>query len=90
MTVTVSVYEKQGLCRGPGIGNATLDAVFGFILVSLTATNGGPLSGMTHVYTVVAPSGSSAWNLRVDAPRFQQWTFFVRDGEVHEVWLSRE
>lgn len=93
MTVTVSVYQKDGLCRGPAIGNATFRAVSkgGIVYydIPLAATGGGPLSGATHVYTVARPPGLTEWYLRVASPVHNPWDFFVRDGETHEVWLVR-
>jgi hypothetical protein len=93
MTITVSVYQKNGLCRGPGIGNATFRAFSRSLVIydiPLNATGGPPLSGRTHVYTVVGPRGLTEWNLRVAAPSYNPWEFFVRDGETHEVWLDRQ
>jgi hypothetical protein len=93
VAVTVSVYEKNGLCRGPAIGNATFRAVSTILVIydiPLAATAGGPLSGSTNVYTVAAPRGLTEWNLRVAAPGHAPWVFFVRDMETHEVWLSRQ
>ena len=98
MTVTVSVYQKDGLCRGPRIGNATFHAVWKFGLlyyddIPLIATGGGPLSGSEHVYTVAQPVTQGLlltdWYLRVASPTHCPSDFFVRDGETHEVWLSR-
>jgi hypothetical protein len=90
VTVTVSVWQKDGLCRGPAIGTAFFYQSFGIVVVRLTATAGGPLSGSTNVYTVSRPpDGSLAWNLQVGAPGYNFCTFFVRDGTTHEVWLPR-
>jgi hypothetical protein len=90
----VSVYQKNGLCRGPGIGNATFRAVTKggpvYYDIPLNATGGPPLSGRTHVYTVVGPRGLTEWYLRVAAPSYNPWDFFVWDGETHEVWLDRQ
>jgi hypothetical protein len=95
MTITVSVYQKDGLCRGPAIGNATFHAVTeaGSIIyydIPLSATGGPPLSGSTNVYTVVGPLGLTEWYLRVASPIHNPWDFFVRDGETHEVWLTHQ
>jgi hypothetical protein len=92
VTVTVSVFQKNGLCRGPPIGTATFRGNSGIVTVPLSATQGGPLSGREHVYTVAAapfPSvtSGSPFDLRVDSPSHQPCTFPVRDGETHEVWL---
>jgi hypothetical protein len=87
VTVTVSVYEKNGLCRGPPIGTAIFRARSGIVTVPLSATQGGPLSGAAHVYTV-ATAPWNPYDLSVDSPSHQPWTFPVRDGETHEVWLS--
>jgi hypothetical protein len=98
MTVTVSVYQKDGLCRGPPIYNATFEAVrssgsllylpempLNFILP--------PISGTAPVYTVYPPVYQgflyTEWVLRVASPIHSPWDFVVRDGETHEVWLSR-
>jgi len=98
MTVTVSVYQKDGLCRGPGIGAATFEAVRSSGLIfypdmPLNFTQGGPLSGSTHVYTVDRPVHQglvfTEWYLRVASPIHCPSDFFVRDGETHEVWLTR-
>jgi hypothetical protein len=95
MSLTVSVYQKNGLCRGPRIGNANFRAVTvpGNIVVydiPLNAQGGGPLSGSEHIYTVSPPPGLTEWHLRVASPAHQPVIFFVRDGETHEVWLPRE
>jgi hypothetical protein len=92
VTLTVSVFEKHGLCKGPPIGTATFRGNSGIVTVPLAATQGGPLSGGTHVYTVTAPlfpsvSSGTPFDLRVDSPSHQPCTFPVRDGETHEVWL---
>jgi hypothetical protein len=90
MTVTVSAYRKNGLCRGPAIGNATFHAVSTVLVIydiPLSAVGGGPLSGSEHVYKVAKPPGLTEWTLRVAAPGHNSWDFFVRDGETHEVWL---
>jgi hypothetical protein len=93
MTVTVSVYQKNGLCRGPAIGNATFRAVSEQLIIydiPLAAIGGPPLSGTEHVYTVAAPPGLTSWNLRVASPIHNPWDFFVTDFSTHEVWLSRQ
>jgi hypothetical protein len=98
MTVTVSVYQKNGLCRGPPIGNATFEAVRSPGLIyypdmPLNFTTGGPLSGATHVYTVDQPVYQgimfTEWYLRVASPIHSPSDLFVQDGETHEVWLPR-
>jgi hypothetical protein len=95
MTITVSVYQKNGLCRGPAIYDATFRAVTpsGAILyydIPLGATGAPPLSGKEPVYTVARPPGLTEWHLRVASPIHNPWVFFVRDGETHEVWLTRQ
>jgi hypothetical protein len=94
MTVTVSVYQKDGLCRGPAIYDASFHAVTpsGSIVyydIPLNATGPPPLSGTAPVYTVGRPLGLTEWYLRVASPVHDPWDFFVRDMETHEVWLSR-
>jgi hypothetical protein len=93
MTITVSVYQKNGLRRGPAISNANFRAVSRILVVydiPLSARAGGPLSGSEHVYTVASPPGLTEWDLRVASPIHDPWTFFVRHGETHEVWLTRK
>jgi len=99
MTVTVRVYQKNGLCRGPGIGNAIFFAVVGWggpsagTSYPLAATGPSPLSGLEPVYTVPLPSQwlldsfSPLWDLRVSSLNHESWQFPVGDGETHEVWL---
>ena len=87
MTVTVSVYQKDGLCRGHPIGNATFRASSGIVTQPLSATQGTPLSSTEHVY-IVATAPWNPYELCVDSPSHQPWTFSVRDGERHDIWLS--
>jgi hypothetical protein len=106
MTIRVTVYQKNGLCRGPAIYNATFVAVFHWegssswsYTIPLGATGPPPLSGLNPVYTVARPPdhvafgqqvvGITEWYLRVASPIHNRWDFFVRDGEAHEVWLTR-
>jgi hypothetical protein len=86
MALTISVYEKRGLCRGPAITDAIFSAVSTMLVlydIPLTATGGGPLGGPT--YQVQTPRGleSTSWYLRVASPRHNSWDFCVRDGETH-------
>ena len=92
MSLTISVYEKRGLKRGPAITDARFAAVSHSLVVydiALKATGGGPLGGPT--YTVQPPGGlaNTPWLLRVSTPRHNAEEFTVRDGETHDVWLSR-
>jgi|SRR6516164_6124786 hypothetical protein len=105
MTVTVSVYQKDGLCRGPPIYDATFEDVSGvsvpyfrpgvylFVNPWPLAAPWNPLGGTAPVYTVPLPVSRdilvAAWTLRVASPMHSPWDFFVQDGETHEVWLSR-
>ena len=89
------VYEKHGLCRGDPIGNANFAAIVGGRLggletMPLAATQGGPLGGETYRYKVERPYVWMEWNMRVDAPAYQPWDFYVHDGETHDVWLSHD
>ena len=92
MTITVTVYQKDGLCRGPAIYDATFRAVatqstsIGLYDIPLAATL-SPLSGTEPTYTVASP-GLKEWYLRVASPKHCPWDFFVRDGETHSVWLT--
>jgi hypothetical protein len=88
MTITVSVYQKNGLCRGPWIPNATFRRL-GY-LGDLPATPPGPLPGPDPVYTVSHPPGVFSWQLVVASPDHQSWNFWVQDGERHDVWLVRK
>ena len=94
MTVSVAVWQKDGLCRGPAIGNATFRAVskdsIVYYDIPLAATGGPPLSGSENVYTVVGPRGLTVWYLRVASPIHNPWDFYVVDGETHQVWLTRQ
>jgi hypothetical protein len=99
MTVRVSVYQKDGLCRGPPIYySATFEAARSSGLLylpemPLNFTQPDPLSGTAPVYTVFPPVYQgilfTEWYLRVASPIHSPCDFFVRDGETHEVWLSR-
>lgn len=91
MSLTISVYEKRGLKRGPAITDANFAAVSTMLVIyniPLRATGGGPLGGPT--YQVETPRGleNATWTLRVASPRHNAWDFSVRDGETHDVWLS--
>jgi hypothetical protein len=99
MTVTVSVYQKDFLCRGPPIGNARFEAVRSPGLIwypdmPLNFSQGGPLSGSTHVYTVELPIYQNMifteFYLRVSSSSHNPDDVFVRDWETHEVWLTRQ
>jgi hypothetical protein len=92
MSLTISVYEKRGLKRGPAITNAYFAAVstIGIVYnIPPRATGGGPLGGAT--YQVQTPGGleNSSWTLRVASPQHNAWDFTVRDRETHDVWLTR-
>lgn len=96
MAVTISVWEKNGLKRGNPLtdvgfaqervlepGKFTSRAIW----ESVSYTGGGLLGG--NIYQVELRAGTSQGYVRVDATRHQSEWFFVRDGETHEVWLSR-
>jgi hypothetical protein len=86
MTLTIWVYEKNGLCRGPGI----FDAYFIYAHARIYGVTGpSPLSGLDPVYTFPYPRADRAEiTLYVGAPRHEIWDFNVWDDETHEVWLS--
>jgi hypothetical protein len=85
MTLTISVYEKHGLCRGPAI----LDAWFKQPPFFLAATGGGPLGGATYQVEPRFVSPNQRIYLVVGSPRHHPHDFFVNDGETHDVWLFR-
>lgn len=93
MTLTISVYEKRGLCRGRAIQNATFRAVSNRLIIYdiplRIVSSPGPLSGGA-TYGVMEPGlpPSVVWTLRVGAPSYESWDFQVKNGETHEVWLS--
>jgi hypothetical protein len=88
MAITVAVYEKRGLKRGPGITDAHFREWPFQPDDELPFTGAGPLG--EPVYLVESPwwRYGNLWTLGVYAPRHQSWQFDVRDGETHEVWLS--
>jgi hypothetical protein len=88
MSITVSVYQQDGLCRGPWISGA----IFRHLgwLGDLVATPPGPLPGPDPVYTVEHPYGYFSWQLVIlHPPVHQSWNLWVNDGERHDVWLPR-
>jgi hypothetical protein len=97
LSVTVSVYEKNGLKRGPGILNAVFRrAPPRFIpddTASFNVTGGGPLG--TPVYQVHitfmrrADDPAPQFNLEVYAGSHYPETYWVRDGQVFEARLQR-
>lgn len=93
MTLTISVYEKRGLCRGRAIQNASFRAVSTMLVLYDIplgiVSSPGPLSGgATYEVTELRVPPNTLWTLRVGAPSFESWDFQVRFGETHEVWLS--
>ena len=94
LTVTVSVFEKNGLCRGPAIGNASFyiqqRGYWGIENFPLTATSGPPLSPPENVYTVELPPPGRTYFFLVTSPGHHPWDFLVNPGERHEVWLERQ
>ena len=90
MSVTVLVYEKQGLKRGRGITDAHFRQWPWRDEDELEFTGGGPLG--EPIYVVKTPfifqDNNVAWSLGVYAPHHYDWNFGVRDGETHQVWLS--
>jgi hypothetical protein len=91
MAVTISVYEKRGLVKR---GNPILDAEFRQAVVLsesvtafpvLSATGGGPLGEPKYAVELL----SSPATVSVASVRHNEERFLVRDGETHEVWLSR-
>jgi hypothetical protein len=89
MAITISVYERAGLCRGRPIGNASFKAQNAFLLANVTWTHGGPLSGTAEVYSITGPSNWPTFDLIINAPSYQTKKLFVRDGEAHEEWLDK-
>lgn len=95
MTLTISVYEKRGLCRGPAIQTASFRAVkTGFIILDMPlsiVSAPGPLDPAAATYRVLEPAlpTDQFWTLRVGAPGYESWSFEVRFGETHDVWLPR-
>lgn len=93
MPLTISVYEKRGLCRGPAIGNATFRAISTQLIVYDIPlgilTYPGPLGGATYRVQELSVPPGTVWRLQVAAPLYESWDFQVKDGETHEVWLSR-
>ncbi|BCW72955.1 hypothetical protein [Arthrobacter sp. NicSoilB8] len=95
MTLTISVYEKQGLCRGPAIQNASFRAVSNQLVIYdiplRIVSSPGPLNPGAATYEVMdsALFPGTLWTLRVGAPKYDSWDFQVKNGETHEVWLSR-
>ena len=87
MTVLVALYERNGLCRGPMIPNATFRrAHFSAILPSIPPQ---PLTG-DDCHIVTPPTTVwFAFDLTVETTKHQRFTFTVNDGERHEVWLNR-
>ena len=83
MTIMVSVYEKNGVKRGPFIHNAMFR--IRFTGVNLPAAGPGPLTGLDPFYTVTNPPGSLQFWLVVFSPAHWAWYFIVMDGERHEV-----
>jgi hypothetical protein len=90
VTVTISVYEKQGLCRGRPIGNAQfhLGNRPGTPLKILSYP--GPLTGgATYIIETPYYLADGMWTLGAVVPGYQYWAFEVQDRETHEIWVSR-
>ena len=97
ISVTVSVYEKNGLKRGPGITSAAFRRApprpIPDDTSSFNVTGGGPLGTpvyqvritfMRHVNDPDPPFNLEAW-----AGRHYPETYWVRNGQVFEAWLQR-
>lgn len=100
MALTVAVYGKRGLKRGPAISSgASFRAIEDLLVHRLRFLPPGPLTGTEPRYTVeqvIFWDGQFSawtpkydpWTIEVRAPGHQPHRFYVRDGEAHEVWLS--
>lgn len=97
LTVTVSVYERNGLKRGPGIGSAAFrTAPPRWVPDSnrFSWTGGGPL-GAPPIYQVTiqhmrrVDDPDPLFNLEVWAGRHYPASYWVRNGQVFEARLQR-
>jgi hypothetical protein len=96
MTITVWVYEKRGLKRGPGLLDAwiTGGAPAGPRL-RLPGTGGGPLGEPRYevelgIWTIGGEEfipRSEGW-IYANAPAHHPWGAHVNDGETHSIWLA--
>ena len=91
-SVSVLVYEKNGLKRGPGITSATFSKDEPYI-GEINVTGGGPLGTPLYQVRVRAWRPPSLLHsrlpLRVGAGRHYPEVHWVRDGDSFEVRLQR-
>ena len=95
-SITVAVYEKNGLKRGPGLTDAYFNPFYSNMGQINSISGGGPLGdplyrvNMTVWRTDALPPGEvPSFRLRIGASRHYEQDFFVRNGDNFEVRLDR-
>jgi hypothetical protein len=98
MPVTVTVFQRRGLKRGPAINNARFFTVpseppgrfkgaGGGVSTMLPATGGGPLSGVpANQYTVQFNEAQAQIEVR-DPSRLLSTRIWVQQAQSYEVWI---
>jgi hypothetical protein len=98
MAVTVEVYEKNGLKRGPGLTDVWFTAFPGWQPGEKinVVSGGGPFGSPVYVLDIQSFAPSSLqpgdvhyFHLGVNASKHYPQNFFVRDGDRFEVRLDR-
>jgi hypothetical protein len=99
MAVTVEVYEKNGLKRGPGLTDVWFTAFPGWQPGEKinVVSGGGPFGSPIYVLDIEAfapansllPGVTHYFHLGVNASKHYSQNFFVLDGERFEVRLDR-
>lgn len=96
--ITVAVYEKNGLKRGPGLTSAYFRPYYTNQGWVNSVSGGGPLSGGSNVYVVnmtvwktdaLYAYENPSFRLRIGAGRYYEQVFYVRNGDNFEVRLDR-
>lgn len=97
-SITVAVYEKNGLKRGPGLTDAYFTPFYSNVGSVDRVIGGGPLGGGSSLYQVdmtvwrsdaLLPGEVPSFRLRIGAGRHYEQNFYVRNGDNFEVRLDR-
>ena len=95
-SITVAVYEKNGLKRGPGLTDAYFKPFYSNMGWINSIRGGGPLGGSLYQVNMTVwrtdallPGEVPSFQLRIGASKHYEQNFFVRNGDNFEVRLDR-
>jgi hypothetical protein len=97
-SITVAVFEKNGLKRGPALTDAFFRPYYSNMGMINSVSGGGPIAGGSSVFTVnmtvwrsdaLSPGEVPSFRLLIGAGRHYEQDFYVRNGDNFEVRLDR-